>query len=244
METKERLAKFIQLHSRFDVAALSAAICSTCRLSIRVTLPGFAESVAIDSSDLKAWSNGGKRRKGKHSDDDAGWCVKTATNGQKKYVFGYKIHALVCARYEIPLAIDISPGNVHDSRKATPLLQQARYTNGHFNPRFVIADKGYSSHKIRQAIRRQYHAIPIIDINAAHKRELARERINDEWRKTYRDRQAVERFFGRMKAHRRLNDIRYRGTAKVRIHVLLAVIVQSARALAFPDQVWGCVRAA
>ena len=35
--------------------------------------PGFGESVAIDSTDIKAWSNGGKIRGGKHSDTDAGW---------------------------------------------------------------------------------------------------------------------------------------------------------------------------
>lgn len=207
-------------------------------------LPGFAETVAIDSSDLKAWSNGGKLRKGKHSDEDAGWCVKKDTSNKKKYVWGYKIHALVCAKYELPIAVDTTPGNLNDSRKATPLLQQARYTNGHFQPQYVLADKGYSSRKIRMAIRWQYGSYPIIAVNASHKKEMERVQMDDEWLRIYQRRQAVERFFGRMKAHRRLNDIRWRGKMKVRVHVLLAVIVQCARALAFPDQVRGCVRPA
>ena len=44
------------------------------------TLPGFGKSVAIDSTDIKAWSNGAKRGKqGKVSDPDAGWVVKMNT---------------------------------------------------------------------------------------------------------------------------------------------------------------------
>ena len=129
--------------------------------------PDLGKSVAIDSTDFKAWSNGNKKgkklasstrrgpkpKKGKVSDPDAGWCVKKNTEGNKKCVWGYKVHILCDTQYELPVAVDISAGNVHDVKKATPLLQQARYTYGRFNPDYVICDAGYSSDKLRKAIR-------------------------------------------------------------------------------------------
>ena len=129
-------------------------------------------------------------------------------------------------------------------KKAAKLIAQARFTYRRFNPKFVICDKGYSAEWLRRAIRQHYHSRPIIDINKMHKRVLAKEKIDDEWRALYRTRQAVERLFGRLKGFRRLNSIRCRGKAKVRIHVLLSVIVLQAWALAFPDQMRHCVTAA
>lgn len=63
----------------------------------------------IDSTDIKAWSNGGKRNKrGKHSDTDAGWIVKAATNGRMKSRFGFKVHILADTEYEMPIAITLA----------------------------------------------------------------------------------------------------------------------------------------
>jgi hypothetical protein len=58
--------------------------------------------------------------------------------------------------------------------KALPLLQQARYTHGPFHPDYVICDAGYSSQEVRQQIKRQYLAEPIIDPNPSHKKAFAR----------------------------------------------------------------------
>jgi hypothetical protein len=35
------------------------------------------------------------------------YCVKSATDGNKKYVWGYKVHILADTRYELPLAINV-----------------------------------------------------------------------------------------------------------------------------------------
>ena len=48
-------------------------------------------------------------------------------------------------QYEIPISTDITAGNVHDMKKATPLLSKARYitrteTESEFKPEYVIAD--------------------------------------------------------------------------------------------------------
>ena len=88
--------------------------------------PNFGKSVAIDSTDVKAWSNGGKKRKGKHSDTDAGWIVKKSTDGNMKYVYGYKIHILADTETEMPIVIDATAGNVADVKnQVDPIIRTA-----------------------------------------------------------------------------------------------------------------------
>ena len=210
------------------------------------TFPDFGRSVAIDSTDIKGWSSGnkkGKKRKegkprqkplvGKVSDPDAGWCVKTNTEGNKKYVWGYKVHILCDADSELPLSVDISPGNLHDVNKATPLLSQARYAlGGKFRPQYVICDSAYSSDKLRRSVSQHYWAEPIIDPNPSHKKASMKLVKTPEWKTIYNKRTAVERLNGRLKAHRKLNYVRVRGRSKIRIHAMLSVIVCQAQALA------------
>ncbi len=118
------------------------------------TLPDFGKSVAIDSTDIKAWSNGAKKGKnGKVSDPDAGWVVKTNTEGNKKFVWGYKAHTLCDTTWKLPLVVATTKGNLHDVNMATPLLQQARYAYGKFHPEYVICDAGYSSDALRRVIK-------------------------------------------------------------------------------------------
>ena len=68
--------------------------------------PGFGKVVAIDSTDIRVWSNGNKPRA---SDPDAGWCVKSGTHGKKKYTWGYKVRILADAEYELPIEVDSPP---------------------------------------------------------------------------------------------------------------------------------------
>ena len=79
--------------------------------------PDFGKTVAIDSTDIKAWSHVRGKQKQHTSDPDAGWCVKRNTEGNKKYVWGFKVDILADTKYELPIAIDISSGNVNDLKK-------------------------------------------------------------------------------------------------------------------------------
>jgi len=198
--------------------------------------PNFGKSVAIDATDLKAWSNGRKARK---SDQDAGWVVKLDTNGRKKFVWGYKLHLMVDTRYEIPITANITKGNVADVKHATPLLSQARYMTGKFIPDYIICDAGYSSGKLRRAMKYQWHSMPIIKSPKSHKQWIGEE--TPKWQAIYSRRTAVERVFGRMKTHRRLNNITVRSRRRVTVHSLIPVIVTQAAALAFPDTPRNCV---
>ncbi|MFC2058776.1 transposase [Chloroflexota bacterium] len=192
------------------------------------TLPNFGKSVAMDATDIKAWSNGAHR---KPTDKHAGWVIKTDTNGHGKFTWGYKASILVDTTYELPLAIKVTSGNVHESQVAAPLLRNARTINTKFHPEYVIADSGYSSEEIRRVIRRQYRATPIIKVNAAHKRAARAYPETPEWQLIYNRRTSVERVFSRLKGHRKLNYVRVRGIQKVTVHCLLSLIVMQAKAL-------------
>lgn len=224
----------------------------TCKLY--ETLPDFGKSVAIDSTDIKAWSNPGKKgkkrrmkglrrrpaRPGEVSDPEAGWIIKTDTKGKNKIVWGYKVHILCDTTYELPLAIKVTSGNTADVTQAGPLLRQARFTYTSFYPKYVMCDAGYSSDPLRRLIRRQYRAEPIIDPNPAHKKAYARTKKTPEWKALYRRRGAIERLNGRLKDHRKLDDVRVRGLMKVSLHAMMSTIVCQAQALATQSRI--CVR--
>lgn len=200
------------------------------------TFPNFAKSVAIDATDMKAWSNGNKPRK---SDPDAGWVIKSDTAGKPKFVWGYKLHLMVDTSYEIPIAANITKGNTADIRYASNLLSEARFTNGKFHPEYVICDAGYSSKELRHLIHRQFRAEPIIKSPKTHKKWISDE--TPDWQLIFNRRTSVERVFGRMKTQRRLNNITVRRKHKVTIHSLIPVIVTQAMALAYPSKPRNCV---
>ncbi len=183
-------------------------------------LPDFGKSVAIDSTDIKAWSNIAKKPA---SDPDATWTVKSSSGKLRKYYLGYKVHALVDTKYELPIAINITTANVTDVKEATRVLYHARYITDKFNPEQIICDAGYSSDKLRKHIRCQYRALPIIKVNKAHKKALFKE--TPEWKRKYNLRGAIERFFSRLKCHRKLNYLTLQGIRKVTVHCFLSVII-------------------
>lgn len=180
------------------------------------TLPEFGKSVAIDATDLKAWSNGAKRPT---SDKDAGWVVKGDTHGKKKYVWGYKLTLAVDTESELPMAFKLTRGNMADVKVAAPVLNRIRnHISPSFHPQYVIADAGYSSQELRTFIQRQYRAVPVIKAHPLHTRTQKRYPETPEFRMAYSRRQAVERVNARLKGHRRLNSIRVRGLMKVEMH--------------------------
>lgn len=192
------------------------------------TIPDFGKVVAIDSTDINAWSNPSKKP---FTDPDCSWSVKRTVGPYKKYWLGYKVHLLVDAVYEIPISMTVTTAKVADVHGATRVLSQARFTHSKFRPRYVAADAGYSSDKLRKHIKRQYRAGPIIKPNPAHKKALQREQL-PEFQEIYDKRFGIERVFSRLKEHRSLNKVTVQRRAKVTIHCFLSVIVLMGQALA------------
>jgi len=198
------------------------------------TLPGFGQRVAMDSTTLKGWVSGGKP---KPSDSQARWSVKKNTHGKTEFTLGWKLHLLVDCESELPISANVSAGNVHDAKRASNLLREARFTTKKFHPDYVMADKGYSGKPLYNLIKRQYRAQPIIDPNPSHKRlvaEVAEMQKTTGWKALYKQRPAVERTYSRLKGQRSLNHITVRGLRKVTAHCYLSLIVlQAANLLAY-----------
>jgi transposase len=224
--TKFAYSRFMRKLSQPRYVVMVKNIMRSLTRSLYDTLPNFGKSVAIDSTDLKAWSNGANHPV---ADPDATWAVKLDTSGKKKFYFGYKLHLLADTQYELPVAANLTTGSIHDTRVASRVLGQARFTYSRFHPKYVICDAGYSSTKLRRLIKSQYHAEPIIKVNPAHKKALFPE--TEEWKAIYNRRSSIERIFSRLKGYRRLNNITVRRIHKVTVHCFLSLIVVQAQAL-------------
>jgi hypothetical protein len=137
----------------------------------RQLLPGFGAKLAVDSTDIKAYSNGHRQNS---SDKDARWGAKGAghhsgpAKGDKQrdpyYWFGYKLHLVVDALYELPVSFELTPANESDTTHMEALLKKAGADQDKTRPEAVIADKGYDSKDNNRFIFAECQATPIIPI--------------------------------------------------------------------------------
>jgi transposase len=155
--------------------------------------------IAIDGSIIEA----------NLDDTQAGWGWDHI---KKEYVYGYKIHAIVDTKTELPIALYFTKANVHDSKAFTPLYQQVKSCDSRFHIVFFLADKGYDSSKIRQTLIHD-EVQPII--------KMSKTRIKPQYPpwflKKYRKRTSVERFFSRLKTYLDLKRLNIRGINQVKL---------------------------
>jgi len=151
---------------------------------LRQLLPGFGQKLVVDSTDIKAYSSGHRKNR---SDSDARWGAKGAghrsgpksgtaqegpAEGEERarkerdlyYWFGYKLHLLVDAVYELPVSFVVTPANEADTTQMKVLLKKAGVDKPEKKPEAVIADKGYDSKENCRTVVQDYHAAPIIPI--------------------------------------------------------------------------------
>ena len=156
-------------------------------VELRQLLPGFGEKLAVDSTDIKAYANGHHKSP---SDPDARWGAKGAGhhagpsqgNADKEgkqakqrdlyYWFGYKLHLVVDAVYELPVSFALTPANESDTKQMAELLKKAGADQEETKPRAVIADKGYDSQDNYQFIYSQCKSAPIIPIRDRKNEQL------------------------------------------------------------------------
>ncbi|MBI4294669.1 MAG: transposase [Chloroflexi bacterium] len=147
---------------------------------LRQLLPDFGAKLVVDSTDIQAYSNGHRKSP---ADRDARWGAKgaghhggpradaEADKGEKKgkkrdlyWWFGYKLHLVVDAIYELPVSFVVTPANESDTKQMKPLLKKAVPDKPKAKPEAVIADKGYDSRDNYQLVFGPYGAAPIIPI--------------------------------------------------------------------------------
>jgi len=121
--------------------------------------------------------------------------------GYSRGGFGTKFHLLTDSN-GIPLHVELSAGQAHESRFAERVLDGVRIRRPRTGrprqrPRRLAGDKAYSSKRIRNWLRRR-HIVPVIPTRAD---EVPNHRFD---RVAYRRRNVVERCVGWLKGLRRI----------------------------------------
>lgn len=177
--------------------------------------------VAMDSSFVKTFSK--KQELGSEG-----------FNGHKK-AFGFKLHLLIDAQSQIPIAVIIGNGLAHDSTLAVPLLKKARPWLRQVG--YVLADKGYDDTDIVNWIVKELEAKAGIPMRKKDKR--ARGKTNrygnlKNWqlkakgrtfkKSIYNRRSSVEGTFSTLKRIYHLGKEELRGILNFAKQVYLALI--------------------
>ena len=151
--------------------------------------------------------------------------------GRSRGGFGTKIH-LVTDGHGLPLAVEISAGQRHESLYAEPVLQAVRIrrSNGRVRtrPKAVTGDKGYSYARVRRYLRRR----KIKAVIPTRKDQRRRPGFDKE---LYRGRNVVERCINWLKESRALATRFDKLAVNYRATLQLAILQQYLRKLAPND---------
>jgi len=136
-------------------------------------------------------------------DPEAGWNVKTASDGKTKTVYGFKLHANVDEDGFVKNTA-VTPANTHDSQVFTPLLEGDEAA--------VYADSAYKGQEHDKLLKKQEIDNRIIRrAYRNHPLSAADKRFN---RRHAGVRSIVERVFGIFKQHYGMAKARYLGVRR------------------------------
>jgi hypothetical protein len=140
---------------------------------LRELLPGFGTDLAIDSKALSTWAKS-KKDPEKRSDPDADWGKKSyrgtredGTTWEKdKSWFGYKVHLVVDADYELPVAYDVTRASQSDTTYLLPMMEKLKRNHEELvrEAKSLSGDKGYDSEENIETLWDEYEIKPAIDI--------------------------------------------------------------------------------
>ena len=143
--------------------------------TLRTLLPAFGQRLAIDSKAIDSHGRPSQHdeRDGRR-DTDADWGTKryhgvrqdgTVWEKVKRW-FGYKLHLIVDADYELPVAYTVTKASASDCPELLPLVDQLdrRHPGLLEQTQFLSGDKGYDSHANNRELWDTYGVKPIIDI--------------------------------------------------------------------------------
>jgi transposase len=192
-------------------------------LKMGIVDPEASVKVSLDSTFMKAYSRRG--RKGGIGDRGA----RVGKTDRRNYELGWRVHT-VTSMSALPINYVVRAANVNDKDLVDPLLKQAPRLLMRFGKRisYVIADRQYYSVDVFAAVRK-LGAEPVIPYPSNVKDPLIdlwltkRFKVKGEPRlvSLYRLRMAVERSFKAGKLELMMENLRWRGVAKVRMHVAI-----------------------
>jgi hypothetical protein len=183
--------------------------------------PDKAVKVSLDSTFMRAYSRRG--RKGGKGDRGA----RVGKTDRRNYELGWRAHT-VTSMSALPLTYVVRAANVNDKAVVGQLLKQASGVLKRCGKRIshVIADRQYYSADVFAEVKKR-KAEPVIPYPATVKDPLIdlwltkRFKVKGDPRlvRLYRFRMAVERSFRAGKLELTLENLRWRGVAKIRMHV-------------------------
>jgi hypothetical protein len=182
-----------------------------------------AVKVSVDSTFMKAYSRRGK--KGGISDRGA----RVGRAERRSYKLGWRSHTLVSMR-ALPITYIVRTANVNDKDLVKPLLKKASRLLRLYGKRIsqLIADSQYYSAEVFKTIGR-YGAEPVIPHPISVKEPLINLYMTKSFKvkgeerlvELYKDRMAVERAFKAAKNELLMEKPRWRGVARIRMHVAI-----------------------
>lgn len=156
---------------------------------LKMHLPDFGKEAAIDSTSLPTYARGRKDPQ-KSADPDADWGKQRkifkrkdgSTYEEIKKWFGYKLHLLVDANYELPIAYRVTKASAHDSQQCMPLVEEAKRKK-EMPIEYLIGDKAYDSEEIHRRLIIEHGIKGIIPLREfedkeEHKTVFERDRAN------------------------------------------------------------------
>jgi len=191
--------------------------------SMGIIDPEEAVKASVDSTFLKAYSRRG--RKGGVSDRGA----RVGRAERRSYKLGWRCHTVVSMK-ALPIIYIVRAANVNDKELVKPLLRKASSLLRQHGKRLshVIADRQYYSAEVFKTISK-YEAESIIPHPLSVKEPLINLYVTKRFKvkgepkhvELYKDRMAVERAFKAGKHELLMEKPKWRGIAKIRMHVAI-----------------------
>jgi len=143
--------------------------------------------------------------------------VKKNSKGYIEAWNGFKLHADV-NDLGLPLSTVLTSASVHDSQVAIPLIQ---LTSNKVQYCYDVMDAAYDAAAIKMASKQKGH-VSIIDPNK--RRKKLKTQLLPHEKERYKERGAVERFFGRLKDEFGAKHVMVKGAKKVKLHLMFGVV--------------------
>jgi len=137
-------------------------------------LPELGRHLAIDGKAVCSAGRSSDKAPDGRRDRDGDWGVKvyrgTDENGRLwervKRWFGYKVHLIVDAVYEIPVGFEVTKASGSDTRRLLPMMERLGVRHGWVEERAedLSGDKGYDSEENNRKLWEDYGIKPVIAI--------------------------------------------------------------------------------
>jgi hypothetical protein len=149
---------------------------------LKELLPDFGKDLAIDGKAIQTHGS---------NDPDADWGGKTyltadangKTSKHTKWWFGYKLHLVVDANYELPVGFEVTKASVHETTRLTPMVEDLEEKHPELLARTenLSADRGYDNASDKARLYDRYSIMPLIDTRNMHMERVEGEAPQPKW---------------------------------------------------------------